>query len=233
MSETGKQRTDQAENLRTKMIDDYKEQHGDYPPRGEVHKNKEKKSKLKLKYPIISLLALFFCLVPVLIFSFYLYYNDDSRTSKDNEETVGNDTIYIPKKNNNNDSTLTDETTIEAEEAVSNEPDESIEAESQAEEQVTTEEVEKIDEKQEKAENQPEKSEIPNTTETDTESTSTNSNEQEYRDIITHKVGAGETLFKIAIKYYNSRTGEDIIRQYNNLNGNDIYEGQILKIPLK
>lgn len=231
MSETGKQRTDQAENLRTKMIDDYKEQHGDYPPRGEVHKNSEKKSKLKLKYPIISLLALFFCLVPVLIFSFYLYYNGDKSTSNDNEETVGNDTVYIPKKTDHNDSKITEETANEAEETVSNEPDESVETDSQPEENVVTEEVDQSSEEQ--ADKQPKENEISKNSTTVTESKPTTPNVPEYRDIKTHKVGAGETLFKIAIKYYNSRSGEEIIRQYNGLNGNDIYEGQLLKIPIK
>lgn len=34
------------------------------------------------------------------------------------------------------------------------------------------------------------------------------------------------------MKYYKSRTGEEKIRAYNHLNGNDVYTGQVLDIPL-
>ena len=62
---------------------------------------------------------------------------------------------------------------------------------------------------------------------------STHNKDSEYREVKSHKVAAGETLFKIAIQYYKNRSGEEIIRQYNGIEANNIYEGQILKIPLK
>jgi LysM repeat protein len=34
------------------------------------------------------------------------------------------------------------------------------------------------------------------------------------------------------LKYYHSKAGEDTIRKANNLKGNEIYLGQVLKIPL-
>nr|WP_282597681.1 LysM peptidoglycan-binding domain-containing protein [Bacillus sp. REN3] len=51
--------------------------------------------------------------------------------------------------------------------------------------------------------------------------------------IIYHTVQPKETLFRVAMKYYNSQEGIAIIRKANNLQGNDIQAGQVLKIPLK
>lgn len=56
---------------------------------------------------------------------------------------------------------------------------------------------------------------------------------QAEMDIIEHKVQPGETLFRISQKYYSDRNGEEIIKKANDLNGNTVYTGQVLKIPLE
>lgn len=66
---------DQAERLRQK-IDKFNvpsAQESSLPPRSDLHRNKKKKTKLKLKYPLIRLLVLFFILLPITIFSIYSY----------------------------------------------------------------------------------------------------------------------------------------------------------------
>lgn len=50
--------------------------------------------------------------------------------------------------------------------------------------------------------------------------------------VVKHTVKKKETLYRISMKYYKSRAGEDKIRNYNNLNGNEVYTGQVLNIPL-
>ncbi|WP_406620592.1 LysM peptidoglycan-binding domain-containing protein [Bacillus atrophaeus] len=50
--------------------------------------------------------------------------------------------------------------------------------------------------------------------------------------VVKHTVKKKETLYRISMKYYKSRAGEDKIRHYNNLNGNEVYTGQVLNIPL-
>ncbi|WP_070120817.1 LysM peptidoglycan-binding domain-containing protein [Bacillus marinisedimentorum] len=50
--------------------------------------------------------------------------------------------------------------------------------------------------------------------------------------IMTHTVLSGETLYSISMKYFNSRSGETVIRNYNNLNGDNVHAGQKLKIPV-
>ena len=65
------------------------------------------------------------------------------------------------------------------------------------------------------------------------ESTDQSSNNSEEEDII-HVVKAGENLYRIAIKYYDSGEGEYVkaLAEYNGLSDpNDIYAGLKLKIP--
>jgi LysM repeat protein len=224
-------RTDQAGNLRTKMIDEYKEQHGDFPPRGEIHKDKEKKTKLKMKYPVISLLALFFILLPILFLSITFYYSSSGNQSANGKNSSEDETVFISNEQQSDEETETEEegvvsdTPIEEELAL----DENEEITSNDNEISETESEDKIIESLDQQEYQTNDSLNDASEKTD----SAESYESEYREVKNHKVAAGETLFKIAIKYYKSRSGEEIIRQYNGIEANNIYEGQVLKIPLK
>jgi LysM repeat protein len=210
-------RGDQAENLRAKMIDEYKEVHGDYPPRGEVHKDKKKKTKLKMKYPIISFLAFIFILLPILIIT--IYYSNDSDNTVTINQPSGNEMVYI--SNNQNEEETIDEDMIEEEtESINQDEIETNQTESDAANKEATDQN-----------NQPNETNMQSSTSVNKNAVPTD--ESEYREVKTHTVAAGETLFKIAIKYYNSKQGEEIIREFNGIEANDIYEGQVLKIPLK
>ncbi|MBO1513895.1 LysM peptidoglycan-binding domain-containing protein [Metabacillus bambusae] len=237
MSEFDK-RPDQAENLREKMIDDYKEIHGDYPPRGEVHKDKQKKKNPKMKYPLISILTVFFILVLIAL-PIYLYFGSSGDQSVTSKNSSGNETVYISKAEETDEEQ--DPVEIEVDSASSEEvedkPVEEIETNNndsgttsttETETETETDSTEKDSENQKKQDNTDSSTEKP-TNDTDT----VQSSETDYTEVKTHKVAAGETLFKIAIKYYKSRSGEEIIRQYNGIEANNIYEGQILKIPIK
>jgi cytoskeletal protein RodZ len=235
MSEIEK-RPDQAGNLRTRMIDDYKEINGDYPSRSELHKDSVKKKKRKMKYPIISILALIFVIILMVILFFSIYYfnnNGVSKTSIGNKHSSGDETVYISKgksyeietdtmipKEETDDGTSTEETS-EDEAEVSTNDRKTSETEAKTEAKTETEAI--IQKNQETDSTKYQK----NATD------STHNKDSEYREVKSHKVAAGETLFKIAIQYYKNRSGEEIIRQYNGIEANNIYEGQILKIPLK
>lgn len=233
-------RPDQAENLRTKMIDDYKELHGNFPPRGEVHKDKVEKKTAKLKYPIISILAVFFFLVPILI---YLLYGINGNEKPSNQDPEGDYTVYIPKvhqSDENPDSNPVDGSESPVEEETNDIDKEIVEEKNEKKEEVdVTNEVvtnsNDVDTKEKETLEQNKKESVGKETETETETETDNTteNEPEYREIKTHTVKTGETLFKIAIMYYNSREGEEIIRKYNGITANNIYVGQKIKIPLK
>lgn len=213
-------RPDQAEGLRTRMIDEYKQEYGKYPPRSEIHKGIDKKTKLKMKYPIISILAVFFILLPVFILSMNLYYGtqEDQNSS---ETIVGEDRVYIQQSNDQSLETTepqnsTEDVEIESEE-ITEEANVDVESEESSSNTETTDK------------------QVVDSSSSSNESIQSEGKDhvEQYKEIKTHKVAAGETLFSIAIKYYNSRSGEDIIREYNHFTGNEIYEGQILKIPIK
>lgn len=48
---------------------------------------------------------------------------------------------------------------------------------------------------------------------------------------IYHTVAANETLYRIAMNYYNSKSGVNIIKQANQLASDNVMVGQVLKIP--
>lgn len=252
MSELEK-RPDRAGNLRTRMIDDYKEIHGDYPPRSELHKDTVKKKKRKMKYPIISILALVFIiiLIAILFFSFYYFNNNNGiKTSIGNKNSSGDETVYIskgksyeietdtmiPKEEETDDGPPTEETSKDEAEVSTNdrktsetETETKTGTEAEAEAKTKTETKTETEAKTIIQKNQENGSMEYQKNATD----STHNKDSEYREVKSHKVAAGETLFKIAIQYYKNRSGEEIIRQYNGIEANNIYEGQILKIPLK
>ena len=224
-------RPDQAENLRTKMIDDYKEIHGNFPPRGEVHKDKVEKKKAKLKYPIISILAVLFFLVPILI---YLLYGLNGNEKASNQDTNGDYTVYIPKEQQSDENPDLNKVDVSESPVEEEAEDKDNKTETEADEGVgeTNKDVTNpndVETKDKETIEQDKKESL--STEKETENAS--ENEQEYREIKTHTVKTGETLFKIAIMYYNSREGEEIIQKYNGLEADNIYVGQTLKIPLK
>ena len=213
------------------MIDDFKEQNGNYPPRSELHKQVQKKTKMKLKYPVISLLAVFFFLLPILVWSIISYFDKSSFSPVNTNDSTGFEVInydndgsleeleetHQPVEEDNREETI-DEDEAEVEESIDDE-----ESNVKDEQSAPTLEKESVEQNQ---------------TKTDEPSNSSTSKskpieEKEYKEIITHTVGPKETLFRISIKYYKSRTGEEIIRSYNNLSGNEIYEGQVLKIPIE
>jgi LysM repeat protein len=226
MSEFEK-RPDQAENLRTKMIDDYKQLHGDYPPRGEVHKDKVKKKKLRMKYPVISLLALFFILLPILFLSITYYYGSGGTQSANSNYSSENELVYISNGQQSDEEQDTGSAEEESDPPV-------VEEVSIEEDEINMNDNKTSDNELDEISNERVVQKEPNTSSNGTSNHKETDNvkETEYREVKTHTVAAGETLFKIAIKYYNSRSGEEIIRQYNGLEGNDIYEGMVLKIPL-
>ncbi|WP_040374468.1 LysM peptidoglycan-binding domain-containing protein [Peribacillus psychrosaccharolyticus] len=48
-----------------------------------------------------------------------------------------------------------------------------------------------------------------------------------------HVVVPGDTLFTIAITYYHSSEGMEIIREWNQLDSDEVQLGQKLKVPVK
>jgi LysM repeat protein len=50
--------------------------------------------------------------------------------------------------------------------------------------------------------------------------------------VITHVVQENETLYSIAMKYYQSDRGMEIIKKWNHLQNTKLHRGQVLQIPV-
>lgn len=222
---------DQAEKLRKRMkdvdqkVDSPKDgnttlSNEKLPPRSRVHKQKQlkKKTKIKVKYPLIRLLGMFFILLPIVIFSIYTY-NESQKSSVSStvEESKGAEAVYYTDAEEDIAEEVEEENTV-TEEAVA---DENGGAEASAvEESANAEQANSIETVQET---------------TITPESSTNSNtkaEPVDQTVVYHKVQRGETIFRLAMKYYKSQSGIDIIKKANSLPSNEITVGQTLTIPL-
>ncbi|QOR65303.1 LysM peptidoglycan-binding domain-containing protein [Cytobacillus suaedae] len=209
---------DQAEKLRQTVRSSSEK----LPPRSKIHKDKKKKTKIRFKYPVVRLLALFFVLIPIFILSYTFHFKEELKTIVPKVSTENYDTIDFAKPDE--DERVSEESENLTEDVV-NEP-EKVEEPSRSD----TEEKEiAVDTESKNEEEQP----ITNVSDNSPKQTEPkDSTKQEYK-VITHKVTAEETLFSISIKYYKSRAGEEIIREWNNLEQTKIFEGQILEIPLE
>lgn len=56
------------------------------PSRSEIHRKKRKKNKRKIKFPLLKLLALFFILMPIAIYSLYTYFEQGPLKSVQGED---------------------------------------------------------------------------------------------------------------------------------------------------
>jgi LysM repeat protein len=164
----------------------------------------------------------------------YLYFGSNGDQSVTSKNSSGNETVYIARGEESEEEqdsvgieldSDSSEEEVEAEPVDGNETNDNDSGTTSATEADSTEKDYSNQKNQDNTDSATEKP----TNDSDT----VQSDETDYTEIKTHKVAADETLFKIAIKYYKSRSGEEIIRQYNGIEANNIYEGQILKIPIK
>lgn len=213
---------DQAERLRKKIskkqpVSQMKEEKEPLPPRSRVHRNQKTKKPIKVKYPIIRMLALFFILLPLIIFTVYTYmYTPAGSEKADTQtdfETVGVNKEQTPSNN------------IKEEEQIQ-------EDKKNTEAVIEKEEEEKSTVKQPPEANAPkEQPEQPAQTENPASQPEEKETEPEGK-IVFHTVKSNENLFRVSLKYYQSQDGIEKIKRANNLSNNEIRVGQVLKIPL-
>ncbi|MDZ5471170.1 LysM peptidoglycan-binding domain-containing protein (plasmid) [Bacillus sp. 31A1R] len=247
MTREGRTR-DQAERLRKRIeqseelnIDEVEVVSGEgvknkkLPPRSRLHKNKKQKTKFKLKYPIIRLLVLSFILLPIVIFSFYTYNENQKGTLKTSTgETDGYETVDLEKEESSDPSSNLDEVEENEEELETEE-----QPESNNEAQSVVEQTESKDNDNSASVNY-DKGGSPTPTEQKTkvkkeekqEKEENSSATEQQKKMVYHTVQPSETLFRIAMKYYNSQAGIQIISEANGIVNNEIQVGQVLKIPL-
>ncbi|WP_185152205.1 LysM peptidoglycan-binding domain-containing protein [Peribacillus simplex] len=252
---------DQAGELRSRI--ERQKAKSSLPKRSKVHQNKKKKSKVKIKFPMIQLLALFFILLPIGFYSLYTYLQDRPVPVTKSDQVVlkEEDKESIP-------TTATADDLKEKESAKAGAEKEKEEAEAKAKAEQEAEEKAKAQQKakekakaeqeaeekakaeqeaEEKAKAEHEAAEKAKAQQIADEKAKKAAAEKkkaaenvqaakpdkESYKVVLHTVQGEETLFRISMKYYKSQEGIALIREWNGLNGNEISKGQVLKIPIK
>jgi LysM repeat protein len=228
---------DQAERLR-KRIEKINEKVGDkgvLPPREQIHRQKKKKTKWKLKYPLIRLLVLFFILLPIIIFSVISYRDGAKKVNgveKPSNDSIGYETINLEKSKDDEETTNLENSDGMKETSPENNASEEPSEESKDElEQPET----NVDTSVPPDSTNENKTDTPvsdnNSDEEKKADSSETSTESETSTIVTHTVQPKENLYRLAMRYYHSPKGMDIIKKANHLQSNQISVGQVLEIP--
>ncbi|WP_102274718.1 LysM peptidoglycan-binding domain-containing protein [Cytobacillus massiliigabonensis] len=226
---------DQAERLRKKIeknidsneIEPVKEK---LPPRSRHHQKKKKKNKWKIKYPVISLLALFFILLPIAVLSIYHSLNDGSSGSAEKASTTNSGFETVGYENKVDKKVNETEVKQDAGKTKDDTAKNSNQAESKS--SIPTPRDPVNGDKNDKGVTETSK-EAENKANQEKQKEKEEQEQDKDAAVIYHTVKSNETLYRIAMNYYKSQSGIEIIRQANNLNGNEIRVGQVLKIPKK
>ncbi|MGJ7919950.1 LysM peptidoglycan-binding domain-containing protein [Neobacillus sp. LXY-4] len=210
---------------------------GKLPPRSEIHHQKRKKSSKKVSFPLIRIQVIFFILLPITIFALYTYRDQilPSEKTPVSEEKSGYETITVDNEDSAKNSTKDTQKSDSEEKAPETNQ---TGAEEDNTGSSTTDNNEPIAEEN----NQSPSPQSDVTTSGDAAQQQTVVNdasganatpETNTVEIKQHTVQTGETLYRIAMKYYQSKDGVDIIKKANNLTSNEIRVGQVLKIPIQ
>ncbi|ASV69164.1 LysM peptidoglycan-binding domain-containing protein [Cytobacillus sp. FSL W7-1323] len=210
----------------------------------EISSTKEKQTvDKKLDYPLIRLLAAFFIMVPIVALSVYYLVPmlaDQSSTSAEKEDF---ETVGISNSSNNGSSQ-----NVAAAPDDKEEDKEEQEKEKAAEEAKLKEQEEAERKKQEEAEKkakeeaakkekeEAEKKAREEAVQKEKELAEQKAKEEEAKKqatkVVQHTVQSQETMYRIAMNYYKSPDGIAKIKAANNLPSEEIYVGQVLRIPL-
>ncbi|WNS74072.1 LysM peptidoglycan-binding domain-containing protein [Bacillus sp. DTU_2020_1000418_1_SI_GHA_SEK_038] len=215
---------DQAERLRKKVDRNWDNEDPvlekeTLPPRSRLHREKRKKNKWKVKYPVIRLLALLFILLPITIFTMYNYLqkNENGGAEKASTQT-GYETIGFEElEDKDAKGTIIEER--EEDPVNTNDQGKSEDRESA----IPASETPVISDSEDKGSAKP--------SETVENEQVKDEQQSEQKELIYHTVKPNETIFRIAMNYYQSKAGIDIIKKANNLKNDEIQAGQVLKIP--
>jgi LysM repeat protein len=216
----------QAEKLRQKIERvEYKPEPGadeakSLPKRSDIHQEKRK----KIKYPLIKGMLAVFVILPIVLYSLYSSFeikqpggSASAENGKLEEVTYETRQTEEEKSGTNIDEedSKTTGDNLKDEEPVSDSEEEQPKRES-SEDGEPAEEVNEED--------------IVQLTDQDTSVAA--AEYEEKVQVIDHTVKPQETLFRIAMNYYNSQSGIEKIKEWNNIENHDLQAGQVLKIPL-
>ncbi|KJJ41815.1 hypothetical protein UM89_11075 [Bacillus subtilis] len=231
---------DLYEDQNAASAEDYFDDDGESLPTRQSVKNQreQKKKQGKTKTPLFTVLAVLFVFVPVIVLVtlFYLKSHPDNRDDYEDVFIDSSQSKYeiVSKSKDKKDTTDTEKTKETALQQESKKKSEDTKVKEPAK-STTDKKQPAVAEKEDSAN----KEEATAGAASSSQQTEAPQKQQpaepvqsEPKRVVKHTVQKKETLYRISMKYYKSRSGEETIRAYNHLNGNDVYTGQVLDIPL-
>ncbi len=215
-----------------------------FPTREDFHEYKKQRTK-KVRNPLFTTLAIIFPIIVITVFFLLIYYtsqeiNHNNQDVYNIDSTSSADTDPVPsaladtKKDANADK-------ADASDEEKKKKDEEKEKQQSKEkaEQKKKEKAAKEKQEREKAaaakKREQQQLALQKQQEEKKRKEAEEKKKQEEKPVrvVQHTVGPEENLYRISMKYYKSRSGEEKIKAYNHLNGNSVYSGQVLNIPLE
>ncbi|OIK12256.1 LysM peptidoglycan-binding domain-containing protein [Bacillus sp. MUM 13] len=242
---------DQAHELRTKA--ERLKTNPSLPSRSEIHRNKKKKTKLKIKFPLLKLLALFFILLPITIYFLNAHLKSPlkilSHSEPSNVEHVEivDEPVSTAGEIEKDASAETEkksaapvktETQSSPQRTASPALERNAKTASAAPEKKAVPALPAPKKKAETSSAAPKKAETAKSQKKAAPAYSGKANSApaasaSHYKILLHTVKPQETMYHISMTYYHSKDGIPLIMKWNHLSSYDLAAGQVLKIPIK
>ncbi|MFS3913851.1 LysM peptidoglycan-binding domain-containing protein [Bacillus australimaris] len=226
-----------------------------FPTREDFHEYKKQRTK-KVRNPLFTTLAIIFPIIVITVFFLLIYYTSKEINHNNNQDVYNidssssADTDPVPSAlvETKNDSSADKADASDDEKQKKEEEKEKQQQSKEKAEQKKKEKVAKEKEEREQAakEKEREKAEAAKKREQQQLALQKQQEEKKRKEaeekkkqeekpvrVVQHTVGPEENLYRISMKYYKNRSGEEKIRAYNHLKGNSVYSGQVLNIPLE
>ncbi|PIK26203.1 LysM peptidoglycan-binding domain-containing protein [Bacillus pumilus] len=215
-----------------------------FPTREDFHEYKKQRTK-KVRNPLFTTLAIIFPIIVIGVFFLLIYYTSEEIKHNNNQDvyidkTSSADTDPVPSAlvETKNDSNA-DKADASAEEKKKKEAEKEKQRSKEKAEQKKKEQAAKEKAEREKAaaakKREQQQLALQKQQEEKKRKEAEEKKKQEKKPVrvIQHTVGPEENLYRISMKYYQNRSGEEKIKAYNHLKGNSVYSGQVLNIPLE
>ncbi|MEW9500237.1 LysM peptidoglycan-binding domain-containing protein [Jeotgalibacillus marinus] len=187
--------------------------------RSVLHEKKRNvKAAQKKQFPLRKVLLAVFILLPLTVVALSFFFLNDDEKDFDRGQSVGVEQNDRSGGAGASDDQIENDDSPEKEQPVTNE---------ESEEEAVEEPIE--DAPVEEPEPEPE---APAPVEETPPAEETTAVEEPQDSIRKHTVQAGENLYRIAINQVGSADGMEQIKQLNGLSDDEIYEGQVLEIPV-
>lgn len=233
---------DVEENLEEEKVHPSDDSH--FPTREDFHEYKKQRTK-KVRNPLFTTLAIIFPIIVVTVFFLLIYYtskeiNDNNNQGVYIDKTSSADTDPVPTAlvETKNDSSA-DKADASDDEKKKKDADKEKQRSKEKAEQKKKEQAAKEKAEREKAEAAKKREQQQLALQKQQEEKKRKEAEEKKKQeekpvrVVQHTVGPEENLYRISMKYYQNRSGEEKIRAYNHLKGNSVYSGQVLNIPLE